>query len=399
MLRFLTAGESHGQGLTAVVEGIPAGLALSEDDIVPDLRRRQGGYGRGGRQKIERDRARITSGVRHGFTLGSPISLWIENKDWENWQEVMAVEERDGPAKRITRLRPGHADLAGTMKYGFDDVRPILERASARETAARVAVGGVCRTFLASFGVRVNSRTVSIGEVAAHGRDDEDWDAVEASEVRCGDAATSAAMIEAIDRAREAGDTIGGVFEVVAEGVPIGLGSHVQWDRRLDGRLAQALMSIHAVKAVEIGEGLRLAATPGHDAHDVIRPDSEWDERPWSRRSNHAGGLEGGMTNGEAVIARAALKPISTLSKPLPSADLASGGQVQAHYERSDVCVVPAGGVIGEAMVAIVLAEAVLQKFGGDGMDEILRSYRAYQETVGPRGVPQPIESAETTEV
>jgi chorismate synthase len=400
-LRFLTSGESHGKGLTTVLEGIPAGLSLTEDDITPDLRRRQGGYGRGGRQKIERDRAEITAGVRHGRTLGSPISLWIENRDWENWHEVMAVEPIDSEPKRVTRLRPGHADLAGTMKYGFDDVRPVLERASARETAARVAVGAVCRRFLGEFGVEINSRTISIGEVEANQALplDEDWERVEQSEVRSSDAKASQEMVAAIDRAKESGDTLGGTFEVIARGLPIGLGSHIQWDRKLDGRLAQAVASIHAVKGVEFGDGFNLALTPGSKAHDIIRPRSEWRERPWPRVSNHAGGLEGGMTNGEPLLVRAVLKPISTLSHPLPSADLASGGEVQAHYERSDVCTVPAAGVVGEAMVAIVLAEAMLEKFGGDSMEETLRNYRAYQETIAPRGALVPIQNEETSEV
>ncbi|MEX2236393.1 MAG: chorismate synthase [Dehalococcoidia bacterium] len=398
-LRYLTAGESHGPGLTAIIEGIPASLRLGEEDILPDLRRRQGGYGRGGRQKIEQDRAQIRGGVRHGRTLGSPIALWIENRDWENWQEVMAVEPVEGYDKRVTRLRPGHADLAGTMKYGFDDVRPILERASARETAARVAVGAVCRRFLDEFGVAIHSRTTAIGEVAAPGAVEEDLIAVEASEVRCGDPSASAAMIAAIDAAKEAGDTLGGTFEVVATGLPIGLGSHVQWDRKLDGRLAQAVVSIHAVKGVEFGAGFALASTLGSGAHDVILPRAEWDERPWPRASNHAGGLEGGMTNGEPLVVRAVLKPISTLSKPLPSADLASGDEVRAHYERSDVCTVPAAGVVGEAMVAIVLAEAMLEKFGGDSMDETLRNFSAYQATVAPRGLSAQVETEATTEV
>lgn len=398
MFRFITAGESHGKGLTAVIEGIPAGLRLGEEDIVPDLRRRQGGYGRGGRQKIERDRAEITAGVRHGYTLGSPIALWIQNRDWENWHEVMAVEAIDGEAKRVTRLRPGHADLAGTMKYGFDDVRPVLERASARETAARVAVGAVCRRFLEEFRIEIHSRTVAIGDVTTTSRSEEDWAAVEESEVRCSDPAASKRMVDAIDRAKEAGDTLGGTFEMIATGLPIGLGSHVQWDRKLDGRLAQAIASIHAVKGVEFGDGFRLSSTPGSAAHDVILPRAEWAERAWPRASNHAGGLEGGMTNGEPLVVRAVLKPISTLSKPLPSADLASGDEVQAHYERSDVCTVPAAGVVGEAMVAIVLADAVLEKFGGDSLTETLRNYEGYQQTIEPRGLAAALQAEETSE-
>ena len=358
MFRFLTAGESHGKALTVIIEGLPAGLPLSEDYIAGDLRRRQGGYGRSQRQQIEEDRAEILSGVRHGLTLGSPISLLIRNRDWENWQDVMAVEPQDEPAKKLTRLRPGHADLAGAMKYGLDDVRPILERASARETAARVAVGAVARRFLETFGIAVHSHTLAIGDVTTCPQGEPDWAAVEASPVRCADRDASERMVQAVDAAREAGDTLGGVFEVWATGVPIGLGSHVHWDRKLDGQLAQAVMSIHAVKGVEIGGGFALAGLPGSQAHDVILPADQWGEHPWRRASNRAGGLEGGITNGEPVIVRAALKPISTLAKPLPSADLLTGEAIQAHYERSDICVVPAAGVIGEAMVAIVLAEA-----------------------------------------
>jgi chorismate synthase len=385
MFRFLTAGESHGKALTVIIEGLPAGLPLSEDYIARDLRRRQGGYGRSQRQQIEDDRAEILSGVRHGLTLGSPISLLIRNRDWENWQDVMTVEPPAEPAKRLTRLRPGHADLAAAMKYGLDDVRPVLERASARETAARVAVGAVARRFLETFGIVVNSHTVAIGEVTACLEGEPDWEAVEASSVRCAARDASERMIQAVDAAREAGDTLGGVFEVWATGVPIGLGSHVHWDRKLDGQLAQAVMSIHAVKGVEIGGGFALASLPGSQAHDIILPADQWGERPWRRASNHAGGLEGGITNGEPVIVRAALKPISTLAKPLPSADLLTGEAIQAHYERSDICVVPAAGVIGETMAAIVLAEAMLEKFGGDHIDETEHNWATYLSTIGPR--------------
>ncbi len=384
-LRFLTAGESHGKALTALVEGIPAGLPLTEDYIAGDLRRRQGGYGRSRRQQIEEDRAEIVGGVRHGKTLGSPISMLIQNRVWEDWREVMAVEPYEGDPKKVTRLRPGHADLAGTMKYGFDDVRNILERSSARETAARVAVGAVCRRFLEELGMAVHSHIVSIGDVFARPDGEPDWSAVEESPVRCADPEAAEHMVRAIDAAQEAGDTLGGVFEVWATNVPIGLGSHVQWDRKLDGHLAQAVMSIHAVKGVEIGPGFAIAAGPGSLAHDVILPSSQWGERPWRRSTNRAGGLEGGMTNGEPVIVRGALKPISTMSKPLPSADLHTAEEIQAHYERSDVCAVPAAGVIGESMVAIVLARAVLEKFGGDSLDETRRNFEAYQKTVGPR--------------
>ena len=385
-LRFLTAGESHGKGLTIIVEGMPAGVPLTEEYLEVDMRRRQGGYGRGGRQQIEQDRAEVMSGVRRGLTLGSPIALWVQNRDWENWHEVMAVEPRDEPAKRVTRLRPGHADLAGTQKYLQDDVRQILERASARETAARVAMGGVARALLDPFGIAVHSHTATIGTVKAPPLGERaDWTAIDASPVRCHDAATAERMIAAIDTSKEAGDTIGGIFEVIATGAPIGLGSHVQWDRRLSGRLCQAVGSIHAIKGVEIGGGFALAGMPGSKVHDVILTPDRWNGRLWRRASNNAGGIEGGMTNGEAVVVRAAIKPIATLPKPLPSVDLATGEPVQAHYERSDICVVPAAGVIGEAMVAMVLAAAMLEKFGGDHLDETMRNYRAYLETIGPR--------------
>lgn len=386
MFRFLTAGESHGKALTVIIEGLPAGFPLTEDYIALELRRRQGGYGRGQRQQIEQDRAEILSGVRHGLTLGSPVSLVIRNRDWSNWQDVMQVEPAAEAVEKLTRLRPGHADLAGAIKYGQDDVRPILERASARETAARVAVGAVARRFLEEFGIAVHSHTLAIGDVTAQGQGEPGWALVEESPVRCADRDTSQRMVRAIDVAREAGDSLGGVFEVWATGVPIGLGSHVHWDRRLDGRLAQAVMSIQAVKGVEIGGGFTLARLSGSQAHDVILPADQWGDRPWQRATNRAGGLEGGMTNGEPLIVRAALKPISTLGKPLPSADLATGEAIEAHYERSDICVVPAAGVIGEAMVAIVLAEAMLEKFGGDHVDETKRNYQAYLKTIGPRG-------------
>ena len=385
-LRFLTAGESHGQALVAIVEGIPAGLPLTEEYIAAEMKRRQGGYGRSKRQQLEQDHAQLIGGVRHGRTLGSPVAMVIANRVWEDWQEVMQVGPYEGDPKRVTRLRPGHADLAGAMKYGFDDVRNVLERASARETAARVAVGSVCRRFLEEFGVAVRSHTASIGNVVADVDGEPDWDAVEVSPVRCADAKASERMVAAIDEAREAGDTLGGTFEMWATGVPIGLGSHVQWDRKLDGQVAQAVMSIHATKGVDIGGGFAVAAGLGSQAHDVIMPPDKWDGRQWRRETNRAGGLEGGMTNGEPVVVRGALKPISTLSKPLPSVDLISGEVIQAHYERSDVCTVPAAGVVGEAMIAIVIARAMLEKFGGDSLDETRRAYAAYQDTIGPRG-------------
>ena len=385
MLRFLTSGESHGKGLVIIIDGVPADLELSEDYIAVDLRRRQGGYGRGRRQKIEQDRAEIIAGVRHGRTLGSPIALSIQNRDWVNWTEAMSVDPIEGEVERVTRLRPGHADLAGTVKYDFDDVRPILERASARETAARVAVGGVCKRLLEELGLSFHSHTVQIGTVEAVAPDEIDWAALEESPVRCADPASAERMVAAIDAARNAGDTLGGVVEGRAHNVPIGLGSHVHWDRKIDGRLAQALMSIHSVKGVEIGAGFATTRLTGSQVHDVILPRDQWAERPWRRATNNAGGTEGGITDGQDVIARVALKPIATLPRSLPSADLGTGEEIPAHYERSDVCVVPAAGVIVEAMMAIVLAEAAMEKFGGDNIRETVRNFRAFEATTGPR--------------
>jgi len=385
-LRFLTAGESHGQALVAILEGIPAGVPVTEEYIAVEMKRRQGGYGRSKRQQLEQDHAQLIGGVRHGRTLGSPVAMVIANRVWDDWQEVMQVGPYEGDPKRVTRLRPGHADLAGTMKYGFDDVRNILERASARETAARVAVGAVCRRFLEELGVTVHSHTASIGDIVANVDGEPDWNSVEASPVRCADGKAGERMVTAIDEAREAGDTLGGTFEMWATGVPIGLGSHVQWDRKLDGQVAQAVMSIHATKGVDIGGGFAVAAGPGSQAHDVILPPDKWDGRQWRRETNRAGGLEGGMTNGEPIVIRGALKPISTLSKPLPSVDLLTGEEIQAHYERSDICTVPAAGVVGEAMIALIIARAMLEKFGGDSLEEARRAYAAYQETIGPRG-------------
>jgi len=385
--RFLTAGESHGKGLTAVVEGVPAGLSLSEDLIAADLKRRQGGYGRGKRQQIEQDRAEIMSGVRHGLTMGSPIALSMINRDHQNanWRVRMATEEVEEGVERVTLLRPGHADLVGTQKYGFDDVRPILERSSARETAARVAVGSIARAIAADLGVTIHSHTLAIGSVTAMVPDRIDWDAVDASQVRVADPAFEQPMIDEIDRTRENLDTLGGVFEVRASGVPMGLGSHVHWDRKLDGLLAQAVLSINAVKAVEIGDGFAGAAAPGSEVMDVILPAAAWERRPWERDSNRAGGLEGGITNGEDVVVRGYLKPISTVPRRMPTADLLTGEETESFYERSDVAVVPAGGVVGEAMVAIVLADAILEKFGGDHIAEILRNFEAFRSTIGPR--------------
>jgi chorismate synthase len=377
-LRFLTAGESHGEALTAVIDGLPAGLALTEEDINADLARRQRGYGRGGRMKIERDQAHISAGVRWGLTLGSPLTLTIRNRDWENWQQTMSVGPPPAGAapKMVTRPRPGHADLAGAMKYGHRDIRN--ERSSARETTARVAVAGVAKRLLGEFGITILSHVTEIGGIRI-GPLEVPWDEVrrraEASEVRCADPAAETAMIEAIDRAKAAGDTLGGVFEVVALGCPVGLGSYVQWDRKLDGQLARAFCSIHAIKGAEIGLGFEAARRPGSQVHDEILFDKE---EGFHRGSNSAGGLEGGVTNGQPVVVRAAMKPISTLRKPLRSVDLDTREAVEAVVERSDVCAVPAAGVVGEAMMAIVLAEAFLEKFGGDSIDEIRRNYQGY---------------------
>jgi chorismate synthase len=382
MFRFLTAGESHGKALTAIVEGVPAGLRLDEDFIARDLNRRQGGYGRSARQKIEHDRAEILSGVRQGLTMGSPITLVIWNRDWENWKTAMSVSAAEGDTKRITRPRPGHADLAGVTKYGLDDVRPILERASARETAARVAAGGVARRFLEEFDIEIHSHTLAIAGQQAKATSRVDWAQVEQSLVRCADVTAEKAMMEAIDEAVGSGDTVGGVSEVVAFGVPVGLGSHIQWDRRLDGRMAQAMMSIQSVKGVEIGDAIKAVDLRGSQVHDGIEMGGR-SGYPWQRKSNRAGGTEGGISNGEPIVLRLAVKPVPTLGKPLPSVDLATGESVQAHFERSDVCVVPAVGVIGEAMLAIVLADAMLEKFGGDNVNETERNFKGYMKSIG----------------
>jgi len=389
MVRFFTAGESHGEGLVIIVEGIPAGLPLNEDYIATHLARRQKGYGRGGRMLIEQDRAHIMSGVRHGRTLGSPIGMTLENRDWANWQSTMAVESvedpnADGRGERITRLRPGHADLPGTMKYGFDDVRDVLERASARETAARVAAGAVAMRFLEEFGIELHSHVISIAGIRANPPEAIDWQSVEESPVRCADPEAGARMMAEIDAAKEAGDTVGGTVEVIAENVPIGLGSHVHWDRKIDGRISQALMSINAVKAVSIGPGWEITDHRGSQVHDVIEPVTD-PANPWQRKTNRLGGTEGGMTNGMPLVARFAIKPIATMVNPLPSVDLDTGESVQAHYERSDVCQVPPAGVIGEAMVALVLIDAFLEKFGGDSINETRRNLEGYLKTVGPR--------------
>lgn len=377
-MRWLTAGESHGPGLTIVIDGVPAGLEVDGASIDADLRRRQLGYGRGGRQKIERDAARITGGVRQGRTTGAPVSLWIENRDAVNWERVMSAAPVTELPDAVTRLRPGHADLAGALKYGHEDVRDIIERASARETAARVAAGGLARILLRAVGMDVLSETVRIGAVTAAPRFDRE--AIEASEVRSGDPEASARMIAAIAAARDAGDTLGGVTIVRATGVILGLGSYAEWDRRLDGRIAQALASIPSAKGVEFADAFDAAAERGSAVHDPIERRGPGFGRP----RNRAGGLEGGVTNGEDVVVRVAFKPISTLMKPLPSIDLRSGEPSPAHVERSDICIIPAAGVVAEAMLALVLADAVCAKFGEDNMDDITSAISRYRERLKP---------------
>lgn len=383
--RFLTAGESHGKGLTVIIDGMPADVPLSEDYIARELERRQCGYRRGSRMSIEHDRAEILSGVRHGLTIGSPVSLLIWNRDWENWKEIMSVSPTDKEIQRVTRPRPGHADLAGVTKYGLEDIRPILERASARETAARVAAGAVARRFVEEFGMKINSHTLAIGGEWAKLSGSIDWQQVGKSPVRCADAGAEKAMMTAIDRVTSSKDTVGGVCEIIASGVPMGLGSHVQWDRRLDGRIAQIIMSINSVKGLDIGDGFGLAGLRGSEAHDAIET-SEEPPYPWRRTTNHAGGIEGGMSNGEPIVVRVAVKPVPTLGSPLPSVDLSTGEAVQAHFERSDICVVPAVGVIGEAMLAVVLADAMMEKFGGDNLEETRRNYDNYLNSIRRSG-------------
>ena len=375
---FVTAGESHGKGLVAIVEGMVAGLPVSEEGIARDLKRRQAGYGRSSRMDIEQDTAELISGIRHGSTIGSPISLLIWNRVWEDWQETMSIAPVDKEVEPVTSPRPGHADLAGVIKYGTGDIRPILERASARETAARVAVGAIARRFLEELSMAVHSHTVSIGNCCVKQKKPVDWRQVENSPVRCADAEAEKAMMAAIDEAKAEGDTLGGAFELIATGVPVGLGSHVQWNRRLDGRIAQAIMSINAVKGVEIGAGFSLGNMKGSQAQDIIEPSSEGTPFLWRRATNQAGGIEGGISNGQPVVVRAAVKPIATLGRPLPSVDLHTGKTTEAHYERSDICIVPAAGVIGEAMLAIVLTNAMLEKFGGDHLKETLANYHNY---------------------
>jgi chorismate synthase len=384
-VRFLTAGESHGPALTTIVEGLPAGLPVAKTAIDRDLRRRMGGYGRGGRMTIEADEVEILGGVRHGYTLGSPVALLIRNRDFANWTSVMdpqGIPPSGEAARGVTRPRPGHADLAGSLKYGTHDARDILERASARETAARTAAGAVAKALLAALGVVVTSRTVAVGGIEAAPGEGDDVDALLALPddlpMRSPRAATIDAMVAAVDAARRAGDSVGGAFEVLARGLPPGVGSHVHWDRRLDGRLGGALLSIQAVKGVSIGDGIEVAAGAGRDAHDAIAYDAA--SRTFTRPTNRAGGIEGGMTNGEIVRLTGYLKPLATIPRALPSVDLVTKEAFSADVERTDTIPIVAAGVVGEAMVALVLADALLEKFGGDSLSETLDNLAAYRE-------------------
>ena len=384
MLRFTTAGESHGRALVAILEGLPAGLPVDGELIDRELERRQWGYGRGGRMKIERDHAEIISGVRHGRTLGSPVALLIENKDWANWMDVMAAEARDvapDKARRVKRPRPGHADLAGGQKFDTRDLRDVLERASARETAARVACGALAKQLLAAFDVEIRSHVIQLGGVPEQPLELA-WAEIAAipedAPLRCADEAAQARMVALIDETKRAGDTLGGVFEVVARGVVAGLGAHTSWDAKLDGRLAQAVMSIPAVKTVSIGAGVEAASLPGSEVHDEIFYDDA--AHAFTRQTNRAGGLEGGITNGAELRVRGFLKPISTLRRPLRSVDIDTKQAESAAFERSDVTAVPAAGIIGETMVALVLAGAMREKFGGDSLAEMRRNFDSYLE-------------------
>jgi chorismate synthase len=385
MLRFITAGESHGQALIAWISGLPAGVPVNVEFVQRELRRRQLGYGRGARQRIEKDTPEFLSGVRHGKTIGAPIAIRIENRDWANWEKALPVEDTDGAdaaQRQLTAPRPGHADLAGALKFNFHDARYVLERASARETAARVAAGSLAKLLLREFEAAVLSHTIAVG----HARLERDatWEEIETacdnleSPLRCVDAAAEAQMKAEVDQVLRAGDSVGGIFEVVAHGIPPGLGSHAQWDEKLDARLARALMSIQAAKAVEIGTGVANAASYGSEVQDEIRYDQT--AKRFARSSNRAGGLEGGITNGKDIVLRGYLKPISTLRRPLLTADLKTKEAVKAAYERSDVCVVPAAGVVGESMVALELAGAFIEKFGGDSLDEMRRNFEGYQK-------------------
>ena len=384
MFRFTTAGESHGRALVAIVEGLPAGLPIDIEQINHELKRRQQGYGRGGRMKIEQDRIELLSGVRHGLTLGSPLALMIENKDWPNWDQVMASEPREiAPEKsrRVKRPRPGHADLAGGLKYDVRDLRNVLERASARETAARVACGALAKQLLANFGVEIRSHVIQLGGIPDRPLEltfDQIASIPDDSPLRCADKDIEQRMMALIDQKKSEGDTVGGIFEVVARRVPPGLGSHTAWDLKLDGRLARAIMSIPAVKAVAIGAGIEASSLPGSEVHDEIGYNEETKE--FIRATNRAGGLEGGVTNGEEVRVRGHLKPISTLRRALRSVDIDTKQEERAAFERSDITVVPAAGVIGEAMMAVALADAMREKFGGDSLGEMKRNFEGYRE-------------------
>jgi chorismate synthase len=383
-LRLITAGESHGPGLTCLVEGLPAGLALAPEDLNRDMARRQLGHGRGGRMKIEQDTARVTAGVRHGYTLGGPVALQVDNRDYANWEERMSPWPVEAEVAEVHLPRPGHADLVGTQKYKHSDVRNILERASARETAARVAGGALCKAFLAALGVQIRSRVIQIGSVHAPERESPpklaDFDEVDASPVRCLDGEATRAMVAEINALRKANESLGGVFEVQAFGLVPGLGSHVSWEQRLDGRLAMGILSIQAMKGVSIGDGFQIAGLPGSEAHDEIFYS---EQRGYYRETNRAGGLEGGMTNGEPLVVRGAMKPLPTLTKPLRSVDISTYEPAEALRERTDSCTVPAAGVVGEAMVALVLADAYRQKFGGDHIDDVRQALSAYRERIG----------------
>jgi len=382
----ITAGESHGPGLTCIIEGLPAGLELDRDAINRDLARRQLGHGRGGRMKIERDQAQVSGGVRHGRTLGGPIALQVENRDYANWEERMSPWPVEGPVAEVHLPRPGHADLVGTQKYGLTDVRNILERASARETAARVAGGAVAKAFLRELGVSIYSHVIQITGVSAPRRDNltpADFEHVDESPVRCLDPESGTAMVAEIDRLRKANESLGGVFEVRAFGLVPGLGSHVSWEERLDGRLGQALLSIQAIKAVAVGDGYEVAGLPGSQAHDEIFHD---EERGYFRETNRAGGVEGGMSTGAPLVVRGSMKPLPTLTKPLRSVDISTHEPAEALRERTDSCTVPAAGIVGEAMVAFVLADAYRQKFGGDHIDDVMGALRAYEERIGWKG-------------
>jgi chorismate synthase len=382
-IRFTTSGESHGPGLTAIVEGLPAGLPLNLEDLDRDLARRQLGHGRGGRMKIETDRADVISGVRHGRTLGSPVTIRVQNRDYANWEERMNPWPVDAEVAEVHLPRPGHADLAGIQKFGFTDVRNVLERASARETAARVACGALAKSFLGDFGVQVFSHVVQIGSVRADAPADlepADFAAVDESPVRCLDAAATEAMVAEIDTKRKANESLGGVFEVRVYGLVPGIGSYTSWEGRMDGRVGQAIMSIQAMKGVSVGDAFDVAGRVGSEAHDEIF----WsDERGFYRETNRAGGLEGGMTTGEQLVVRGAMKPLPTLTKPLRSVDTESKEPAQALRERTDSCTVPAAGVVGEAMVALVLADAYREKFGGDHIDDVRAAFTAYRERIG----------------